>query len=529
MAIPAGILHALVEREVSMSKHVIAANRTSPYWAEAQPPPTFPALQADTHADVVVVGGGITGLTAALRLATAGQSVVVLERGRLGTAETGHTSAHLTMVTDWRLPELVKRCGPTHAQAVWDAGLAAIDHIDETVRTNRIDCDFAWIDAYLHAPVSTLEPGESAAFASEAQLVRDLGFDAEHVQHVPLIGRPGIRFPGQARIHPGKYLTGLVSAIRSAGARIFEHSAAGGFSTDPLRIAVNGHSISCAHVIIATHTPIMGSRHLASATLFQSKLALYTTYVVAGRVPSGTVPDALWWDTGDPYHYLRIAPDLEGDLVIYGGNDHKTGQVTDTDARYRQLEAEVSTLFPAIDLTHRWSGQVIETPDGLPYIGELATRQYTATGFSGNGLTFGTLGAIMMTDAILGRPNPWVDLFHPGRKALGRGLWEYLKENADYPYYLIRDRFAGAEHRHLRALARGEGRIIDQKGKPVAAFRHENGAVTLRAAACTHLGCIVAWNPAERTWDCPCHGSRFNATGEVIAGPAESPLAPVEP
>jgi Rieske Fe-S protein len=185
-------------------------------------------------------------------------------------------------------------------------------------------------------------------------------------------------------------------------------------------------------------------------------------------------------------------------------------------------------MLPDIELTHRWSGQVIETPDGLPYIGKVAEHQYAATGFAGNGMTFGTLAGIMMSDAIAGRPNPWADLFDPGRAAVRRGLWEYIKENADYPYYMMRDRFAGAEGRSLRAIKRGHGSVIEREGRKVAAYRSPDGVLTMVSATCTHMGCMVRWNDAERTWDCPCHGSRFTPEGDVISGPAEKPLPEIE-
>jgi Rieske Fe-S protein len=240
------------------------------------------------------------------------------------------------------------------------------------------------------------------------------------------------------------------------------------------------------------------------------------------------VPDALFWDTAAPYHYLRIEPDRDQDVVIFGGEDHKTGQVSDTDACYTRLEQTLSSRVPGVSPSHRWSGQVIETPDGLPYIGLMAEHQYVATGFSGNGMTFGTLGAMMMSDAILGRKNPWIDLFDPGRKALTHGVWDYIKENIDYPYYMIRDRLVGAEARSLRAVKRGEGLIVERKGQKVAAYRDARGTLTLRSAICTHMGCPVGWNQAESTWDCPCHGSRFTPAGEVISGPAETPLPPAD-
>ena len=185
---------------------------------------------------------------------------------------------------------------------------------------------------------------------------------------------------------------------------------------------------------------------------------------------------------------------------------------------------DVTALVPDIDISHRWSGQVIQSPDGLPYIGDTAEHQFVATAYSGNGMTFGTLGAMMAHDRVIGRNNPWSELFDTGRTKIRGGLWDYVKENKDYPYYLVRDRFAGVEGRSLRDVPRGEGRILELDGQKVAAFRDEQGTATVRSAVCTHMGCLVQWNGAERTWDCPCHGSRFKPDGAVIAGPAESPL-----
>jgi glycine/D-amino acid oxidase-like deaminating enzyme/nitrite reductase/ring-hydroxylating ferredoxin subunit len=501
---------------------------TTPYWSTTTTFPQFARLSDDADADVAVVGGGITGLTVAYLLAKGGKRVIVLERGRCAATDTGHTSAHLTMVTDVRLSGLVKGLGRTHAQAVWDAGLAAIATIDDIVREHDIDAGFEWVDGYLHAPQGDDTSDEPERLKADATLAAELGFDAEYVESVPLVNRPGVRFADQARIHPRQYLAGVAKAFVALGGRIHEHSEADEFRDGPRRVKANGHTVACEDIVIATHNPLVGFAGMTGATLFQTKLALYTSYVIAGRLARGLVPDALWWDTADPYHFLRVEPQRDHDVVIFGGEDHKTGQQDDTEACYRRLEKHLRTLVPAVELTHRWPGQVIETPDGLPYIGQGPDHQYSATGYGGNGLTFGTLAGIMISDAILERSNPWTELFDPGRKALTRGLWDYLKENVDYPYYLIRDRFAGVEAKSLRAVKRGQGKVIERKGAKVAAYRDAAGTITLRSAICTHMGCTVAWNTAERTWDCPCHGSRFKPTGEVISGPAESPLPTVE-
>jgi glycine/D-amino acid oxidase-like deaminating enzyme/nitrite reductase/ring-hydroxylating ferredoxin subunit len=511
-----------------MARSTASQIDTTPYWTTSATFPQFAKLAEDASTDVVVVGAGVTGLTAGYLLAKSGKRVVVLERGRCAMTDTGHTSAHLTMVTDARLTELVKRFGRDHARAVWDAGIAAIATIDELIRTHEIPARLEWVDGYLHAAPREETSEAAEQLREEAALASELGFDAEYVDTVPVVNRAGVRFANQARIQPRAYLAGVAAALVALGGRIFEHSAVDEFCDAPRAVKVAGHTVRCEDIVIATHNPLMGLAGLVGATAFQTKLALYTSYVIAGRVPRGTVPDALWWDTADPYAYLRVEPHRDCDRIIFGGEDHKTGQQDDTAACYRRLEARLTTILPDVEVTHRWSGQVIETPDGLPYIGQSAERQYSATGYAGNGLTFGTLAGMMISDAILGRANPWSELFDPSRKAVTRGLWDYVNENADYPYYLIRDRFAGADAQSLRAVKRGEGKIIDRQGSKVAAYRDAAGAVTLRSAICTHMGCVVAWNTAEHTWDCPCHGSRFTPTGDVISGPAEAPLANVE-
>jgi Rieske Fe-S protein len=294
-------------------------------------------------------------------------------------------------------------------------------------------------------------------------------------------------------------------------------------------VKANGCTVTCDYLIIATHVPLMGKTGLVSAALFQTKLAPYSSYAVGAKVPKGTLPEALFWDTSDPYYYLRVDRRAGHDYVIFGGEDHKTGQEKDTEARYHKLEMILAQHLARCQVDYRWSGQVIETNDGLPLIGVTAERQFVATGFAGNGMTFGTLAAMMACEAALGRSNPWQALFDVGRKKLIGGAWNYLKENLDYPYYLIKDRLTRAEGKSLRSIKKGQGKILKLDGQRLAAYRDPEGKVTTLSPICTHMGCIVHWNQAEATWDCPCHGSRFRATGEVIAGPAETPLEKMQP
>jgi glycine/D-amino acid oxidase-like deaminating enzyme/nitrite reductase/ring-hydroxylating ferredoxin subunit len=500
----------------------------SSYWQTSSSVPDYPALDRNLNVDVVVVGAGITGITAAYLLKREGRRVVVLDRGQVASGDTSRTSAHLACVTDVTMKDLVKAFGEDHARAAWDAGLAAMWQITECVDNERISCGLTWISGYLHPPLDgPVKESDIERLREEARIASDLGFDCQVVERAPFIDRPAVEFADQARIHPLRYLAGLAKTIDGNGSAIYTNTNVDTIEDDPLTVVAGKYRITCGHVFIATHNPIVGKTNLVKATLLQTKLALYSTYVIAGKIERGIIPDAMFWDTADPYHYLRIERHRDHDLVIYGGEDHKTGQIDDTTSRWENLERDLKKLVPGVELTHRWSGQVIETNDGLPFIGETAPGQFVATGFNGNGITFGTVGAMMVRDAIVGRPNPWSELFDTGRTKIRGGLWDYLNENKDYPYYLVRDRFAGAEGKSTRALRRGSGKILDLNGNTVAAYRHEDGHVTLLSQTCTHMGCHVRWNDAERTWDCPCHGSRFTPTGEVLAGPAEKPLEEV--
>jgi glycine/D-amino acid oxidase-like deaminating enzyme/nitrite reductase/ring-hydroxylating ferredoxin subunit len=496
---------------------------TKPNWFNV-PLPQFPGIDRDLEVDVAIIGGGLTGITAAYLLKREGARVALVERQRCASADTGHTTAHLTYVTDTRLHQIVKTFGKDAARAFWEAGAVANDEIYRIVREENIDCEFKWVPGFLHEAFKDPAKNETELLETDAELARDLGFRAEFVGSVPYAKRPGVKFHHQAKFHPRKYLARLVERIPGDGSYVFENSEAAEIEEKPLAIKVNRFKVRCRYLIIATHTPLMGKTGLLKAALFQSKLALYTSYVLGARLPGGTVPEALFWDTGSPYYYLRVDRKEDHDYAIFGGDDCKTGQEEDLVNTFRRLEEQLKLVLPSAVPQHRWLGQVVETNDGLPFVGETAENQFVATGFCGNGFTLGTLSALMGRDRFLKRRNPWFELFDVGRKKFHGGTWRYITENIDYPYYMLRDRLAKAEADSTDEIKFGQGSLVKADGKKVAAYRDEQGKLTLLSPVCTHLKCIVKWNPVAKTWDCPCHGSRFKPRGEVLSGPAEEPL-----
>lgn len=495
------------------------------YWKNVSMPVFLPLSQSIT-VDVLIVGAGNTGIMTAYLLKQAGLRVALIERDRCAQVNTGNSTSHLTYVTDLRLEQLIDRHGRDHAQAVWDAGLAAINLIQEIVSTENIDCEFMRIPGYIHSSIVG-DKDESQDLQDEVNLAQELGFPAEFISEVPVFGREGIRYPNQAKFHPLKFLAGLVTRIPGNGSHVFEETEAAEFdgtSEEVVRVTANKHVISCQQVVIATDVPLTGISNVASAAVFQTKLAPYTSYAIGAKVPRNTAPIATFWDTSQPYYYMRVDQQPIEDYVIFGGLDHKTGQAEKTNDYFMDLEKRLHRFLPTATVDHRWSGQVIESHDGLPLIGQTADRQFVATGFSGNGITFGTLAGMMIRDAIVGRKNPWRDLFDPNRLQIRGGIWNYLTENLDYPYYMIKDRLMTSENQSLHSLEPGQGSILKLDGQRMAVYRSTTGEVTKLSAVCPHLGCIVHWNEAATSWDCPCHGSRFTVTGEVIAGPAETPL-----
>lgn len=482
-------------------------------------------LNTDLNTEVLVIGGGITGLTAALLLRRAGKTVTLVERDMIGQGESGHTTAHLTYMTDTRLSDLVSTFGEPHALASWDAGAAAMEQIQSLAKEIPAGCDLREVPGFLVASKSAKDPVKEAEdLEREANLAIEHGFDVDFQSSVSPTGKPAIRFANQLKFHPIKYLRGLASLAKEEGVQIYEDTNVEEFMEKPMRVKANGHTITYEKVVVATHMPLQGMSGTLPALLLQTKLYAYSTYAIQAVAPAGSCPEMIWSDTADPFNYLRVERGDAHDILIFGGQDHRTGQAENPENCYHKLVRELGGMLTLRGVERCWSGQVIETPDGLPYIGWATEGQFMGTGYSGNGFTFGTLCGMMARDAIAGQKNPWADLFDPGRKKLS-ALWDYLKENADYPYYLAKDYATAVEGDKVREVERNEGKILKLKGKRLAVYRDEDGEVTKLSAICPHLGCIVRWNSGDKTWDCPCHGSRFQANGKLMAGPAEKDLS----
>jgi glycine/D-amino acid oxidase-like deaminating enzyme/nitrite reductase/ring-hydroxylating ferredoxin subunit len=496
-------------------------------WMATADTPREGRLDVDLDVDVCVVGAGIAGMTTAYLLAREGRRVVVLDDGVIAGGETCRTTAHIVNALDDRYFELEDLFGAEGARRAAESHTAAIEKVAEIVERENIDCDFSRLDGYLFVPA-----GDSPKILDdELAAAHRCGLtDLEIVERAPGLsfdtGR-ALRFPRQAQFHVLKYIDGLARAIKRDGGRVFTETHAAkieGVDDENARVETSdGKVVTARAVVVATNTPVND--------LFEihTKQAAYRTYVIGARVPKGSVPKILLWDTPDPYHYVRIQEGSGGksayDVLIVGGEDHKTGQEDDADERYARLEAWTRERFPSVEgVEFRWSGQVMEPVDGLAFIGRNPLDKksvFIATGDSGNGMTHGTIAGVLLTDLIAGHDNRWVELYDPARKTKTLStLKDFAKENLNVAAQYT-DLATPGEVDSADEITPGEGAILRRGLTKVAIFRDDEGALNERSAICTHLGCVVNWNSSEKTWDCPCHGSRFDCRdGHVVNGPA---------
>ena len=499
------------------------AGRPIAYWLDSTPPTDYPPLRQELDVEVCVVGGGIAGLTTAYLLRQAGARVAVVEAERIVRRVTGHTTAKITSLHDLIYDQLIKRAGRGHAQRYADAQQAAIERIASLVDQLGIDCDFRRTDAYTY----TESEQDLPSIHAEVDAARALGLPASFTDQTPLPYpvRGAITFTNQAEFHPRKYLLALAEALVRAGGHIFEQTRAVGFHDAaegrPCRIATTGGDIRANDVVLATHVPVH------DPALYFARLFPKRSYVLGCRL-GGPAPRGVFIGTDPGHHSVRSTPAGGGELVLIGGEGHKTGQGGDTRERVRALECWARERFDVRSVDYRWAAQDPHTPDNVPFIGRLAPTSkhlWVATGFGGWGMTNATVAAMLLADLIVGRENPWAPAFDPGRFNT-ESVAPVVKENLNAATHLIGDRFRVAREERLAdvALAPGEGAVVRIGGQPVAVSRDAQGALSAVSAVCRHIGCYVAWNSAEQTWDCPCHGSRYAADGTVLEGPANENL-----
>lgn len=503
-------------------------------WMATAPVQSRGALTEDIRADVCIVGAGIAGMTTAYLLAREGKSVVVLDDGPIGGGETGRTTAHLTFALDDRFYELERLHGESGARLAAESHRAAVNRIESIVNEERIECDFERVDGYLFAL-----PGHPADdLDRELAAVHRVGLrDVEMVKRAPIdsfdTGRC-LRFPRQGQFHPLKYLAGLADAIVRRGGRICTNTPVTGITGGEGAYAETstGKRVTADAIVVATNSPIN------DRVVIHTKQAPYRTYVIGVRVPRGVLPHILLWDTADPYHYIRLQdlPSSYADnagndeLLIVGGEDHKTGQDADPVAHLDCLESWMRERFPmAGEILFKWSGQVMEPFDGLAYIGRNPLDDdnvYIITGDSGQGMTHCTIGGMLITDLIMDRENPWTDLYDPGRVNLKAG-GEFVREGANVAAQYA-EWLTGGDAGSEDEIQPGCGALLRDGLTKIAVYRDPEGVLHRYSAVCPHAGCIVEWNDLEKSWDCPCHGSRFDPCGNVLNGPAFGGLPEVE-
>jgi glycine/D-amino acid oxidase-like deaminating enzyme/nitrite reductase/ring-hydroxylating ferredoxin subunit len=491
------------------------------YWHEtAEGAAThYPPLDKEIEVDVAILGGGITGLTAAAHLQQSGRRVAVLEAAQIGSGTTGFTSGHLDATTDLPLSQMIFEFGQSAAAVVTTATREAIDQIEDRCR-RWPDCEFSRVPSYQFAE----SPAGLDALHKQVAAARKLAFPCWFTRQVPLPFpcAGAVLVAEQGRFHSQRYLQHLAAEIHARGCSIYENTTAEPPRYGaPATIETDGGRVTAQSIVVATHSPYFGISE------FEFRVFPYQSYVIAARVDDPMV-DALYWDDEEPYHYIRMASPGDPRLLLIGGCDHKTGQPGDERQRFADLERYARDHFSVQSIEHEWSAELFNPADGLPHVGKVPGMAdvYVATGFAGSGLTWGTVAGTLIARLIQGQRHPLEDILTPGRLTLLASARDVIAENLDVMRRFVVDRFSGGKPLTDEQIPPGRGEVVSRNGKLVAIYRDPSGALFRMSPVCTHAGCIVHWNEAERTWDCPCHGGRFTAEGRRFYGPPASGLEP---
>lgn len=506
----------------------MAANYKMPqfpesYWRKFELP-LFNKLNEDVSFDVAIVGGGITGITTGYLLAKEGLKVAIIEAGRILTGTTGHTTAKVTAQHNIIYDELISHFGEEKARMYYDANIEALNFIRKMVQINEIDCDYSDQDAIIY---SVAEQGTNK-IEKEAKAYQKLGITSSVINSIPfdIDIQTGLVMHNQAQFHPLKYMNHLVKLFVEAGGTIFENTAAADIEDgeNPKVLLRNGSKINCNYIIAASHFPFCDKKGMYFARMYVER-----SYILGVKTKK-PFPGGMYISADTPTRSLRSTPMDGEDLVLIGGDGHKTGQGIDTMEHYKALEQFTDEVLGIQEYTYRWSAQDMYTLDKIPYVGSITEEQpkvLIATGYRKWGMTNGTAAAILLKDIVLERSNSFKELYSPHRFHADPEVKKFISVNADVAKHLIKGKLEFIPNAP-EDLEVDEGSPVIVNGKRAGAYRDQDGKLHIVDTTCTHLGCEVEWNSGERTWDCPCHGSRYSIDGEVLDGPAVRPLEKVE-
>jgi glycine/D-amino acid oxidase-like deaminating enzyme/nitrite reductase/ring-hydroxylating ferredoxin subunit len=485
-------------------------------WKDDAEASAYPPLSNDLTVDVAIIGGGITGLTAAHLLAGAGKRVALLEAWQVGDGTTGFSTGNLYATVEERLQAISAKFDRETAHTVAVSRAAAIGHIENLVHAFGIDCDFH------RRPWRLLSenPADDRTLEKEYQACLGAGLEAYLDRDAPLpfpISK-ALRVENQAQFNPMRYAKALAAQTQTAGGRIFERTPVLRIEAgSPNILYTENGTVTAAKVIHATHSP-------KGARFVHSLMGAYREYAIAVKLNSGDYPEGIFWVMHKPHqHSIRAYTAGNGEnYLLVLGEPHKVGHKKDNEICFKNLETYIGARFDVKSVEYRWSAQNYRSADGLPYIGALDDKadEYIATGFATDGLTYGTLAAMIISDSILGKENPWAKLYDPRRHNPLKSAGRFVKENAHVFMDYLKDIPYRAEAKSVAEIAPGQGKTVAVKGEKFAVYRDEAGALHQVSAVCTHMKCIVNWNEEQKSWDCPCHGSRFTVDGRVIEGPA---------
>ncbi len=477
------------------------------YWIASTDTTIYPALEEDVTVDVAVIGGGVTGITTGYLLKKEGQTVAVVDANRIGDGTTGHTTAKITSQHDLIYDKLITRIGKDKAKLYAESNEAAIQLIAKVVEENNIDCDLQWENAYVY----TQSNDNVEEIKKEVKAAQSLGIKASFAEKLPLPfpTKAAVQFEGQAQFHPRKYLLSVAGNIAKDGSHIFENTKAisikgGNKCTVTME---NGKKITASKVVIATHYPFSNIRGLYVLKIFPER-----TYAITVKAKS-KFPGGMYINVELPTRSLRSVPLDDGqELILIVGESHKTGQGEDFNMHYKNLIDFANQNFDVEEILYRWSAQDYMTTDDIPIIGNITANEpniFVATGFKKWGITTSAVSAMILKDLIIGNQNPWAEIYDPSRFTELDTMWNTIEKD-------------------LNAIKNGEGKVITVGERNMGAYKDDKGKIYLININCAHMGCELKWNNAEKTWDCPCHGSRYSSIGDVVDGPALMPLEKIE-